>query len=345
MEKRVEFPRGKQKEFLRSSRLEINLPWSSMAKKLRIKAGTLRVAYNYEYCRLPDKVFKDICKLRRRDQKRILKEFKAKVVEYDPRAIIGRKAWGETRVKLSDVKIKFCGEPEKFENEKIIVSSVDNKKKLKFPKKLTPELAEEIGIHLGDGFFSNKKYEYRLKGNKDEKKYYDNFVKPLYKKLFNLDVNIKEYETTYGFELYSKGLWNFKSEILSLKSGPKNNIKVPQIVKVNDVRILSSFVRGLFDTDGSVSFISQYGFSRYYPRITIGLKSKELIIGAAEILTMLGLSPRVSRDGENIWVISLNGYERLAKYSKLVGWSNPKHSEKVKKWKEQYPKLGKEVII
>ena len=39
----------------------------------------------------------------------------------------------------------------------------------------------------------------------------------------------------------------------------------------------------------------------------------------------------------------MNGYERLEKYSKLIGWSNPKNWDKIIKWKKQYPELGKEV--
>ncbi len=262
---------------------------------------------------------------------------------YNP-SIIGRKCQGESRTKLSDVNITFKSQIPKLDTSSIVLNKWDKDKGLTFPEKLTPELAEEIGISVGDGFLSDKKYEYRLKGDKREKEYYNSFIKPLYKALFTISINVKEYETTYGFELYSKGFWLFKNKTLGIQAGRKDNIKIPEIIKVNDQKILTSFLRGLFDTDGSISFINKYELGNYYPLISLSLKSKDAVVETAEILEMLGLEPKVSKIGE-YWDVYLNGYKRLALYSKLIGWSNPKNINKVIKWKAQFPKLGREVMV
>jgi hypothetical protein len=344
MEKRVIFPEGKQKEFILDSRKKLNLKWSVFEENLDIKRQALEKSYRYEYCSFPKNLFTKICQLRGLSEEDVLKRYNALIK--DAMLVFGRKVLGENRTKLPDVNIDFEAPVPVFDTSNIKFNKYDKEKRLKFPKRLTPELAEEIGMNIGDGFLSDKKKEYRLKGNKNEKGYYDYFVKPLYKKLFNLDLNIKEYETTYGFELYSKAFWLFKNEILGIPAGRKNNINLPEIIKVNDKRILVSFIRGLFDTDGSISFTQSYGdYVNYYPTISLTLKSKNLMFGVYDILAMLGLKPRIYPATFDCWRIDLNGYNRLAKYSNLIGWSNPVKRDKVLKWKNKYPELGKEVMV
>ena len=57
----------------------------------------------------------------------------------------------------------------------------------------------------------------------------------------------------------------------------------------------------------------------------------------------LEINPKISNP-EPYWQAYLNGYKRLATYSKIIGWSNPKNINKVIKWKRKYLKLGKEVM-
>jgi len=340
MKKRVVFPKGKQKEFLIKSRGTLKITWSEFADKLNIKCKNLEKNYRYEYSNLPYNIYKKICELCNLSEKELEKYYGLEKKMLG--SIITKKVYGKSRAKLPKLNIKFKSRIPYFDTKNIKFSCFDKIKKIKLPERLTPELAEEIGMHLGDGFLSSKKFEYRLKGNKNEKGYYDNSIKRLYKNLYNLDLDMKEYESTYGFELCSQAIWNFKNKILKIPSGRKDNIKIPELIKVEDTEILTSFLRGMFDTDGCVSFIKKYTkFGNYYPVISISLKSKELIFDIAEILEMLGLKPKISF--WEYWTISLNGYERLEKYSKLIGWSNPKNIDKVIKWKKQYPKLGKEV--
>lgn len=349
VEKRLVFPKGKQREFLEISKKELNINWLKFAEKLGINRGTLEKSYRYEICKtLPYKVFVKIIKLRNLKENEVLNNYKIKIIASDPSLVAGGNgfAFGDKIVKLPCIALKFKKPAPYFDISKIKLNRYDKSKGLKFPEKLTPELAEEIGMHVGDGFLSKRRNEYRLKGNKnDEKEYYDSFIKSLYKRLYNLDVNIKEYETTYGFEIASEGFWIFKNKILGLPAGRKNDMNLPEIIKVNDKKILTSFIRGLFDTDGCVSFIRKYKkLGNYYPTICISLKSKKLIKGLAEMLQMLGLEPKWYKDRDS-WKIFLYGYERLAVYSKMIGWSNPKHVNKVIKWKKNYPSLSKDVMV
>lgn len=344
MKKKVVFPRGKQKEFLINSKVKLNISWLEFAEKLNMNRGTLEKSYRYEWSSLPYNTFIGICNLINKPIEFVIKEYKLEIVLSSSVKIIGRKVMGESRTKLPESNIKFENNSMYIDLSFIKGSRFDKLKNMNFPDKLTSKLAEEIGISLGDGFISNKKYEYRLKGGKDEKEYYDKFIKLLYKGLFNIEVNIKEYETTYGFELYSKAFWDFKTKCLKIPAGRKDNIKIPTIIKINDQDILVSFIRGIFDTDGSIYFSNKYSLGNYYPIISINLKSDSLIFEVADILDMLGFEPKLARS-KGYLGIYLNGYRRFEKYSKLVGWNNPKNINKIIKWKERYPDLSKNIMV
>jgi intein/homing endonuclease len=340
MKKRVVFPVGKQKEFVKYFKEKINLPWAEISKKLSVNENTISKAYCFETCNIPLGVFEKIVLLCEEKPKAVLKKYQAKII--DEVTVIGRKVMGEQKKKLEEVNILFKNSNLELDNSKVSFSIIDRNKRIMIPSKMTPELAEEIGIHYGDGFLSSKRFTYRLKGNlKDEMPYYQNYIAPLFKKLYNADINLKQYRTTYGFELYSQAVCEFKVKVLGIKPGNKQYIEFPECLKVNNIEILTAFLRGLFDTDGCLYFKTNYGYKKYYPTITIELFSKKIIIAVSGILSMLGFKPGIYFRG-NMGTIRLNGIGSLKRYEKLIGWSSPKNLNKVKEWKIQYPELNKE---
>lgn len=131
----------------------------------------------------------------------------------------------------------------------------------------------------------------------------------------------------------------FKTNILEIKPGKKDSICIPKIFKVNDIGILCALVRGYFDADGSLYFKSQNKNEQYYPRISAASISKELIEDFIQILGMLGFNVKTYKD-KDCYSIVLNGYSNFERYNKLIGWSNPKHLKKIKRWSERNPKIA-----
>ena len=135
--------------------------------------------------------------------------------------------------------------------------------------KKSKELAEFIGIMLGDGNIWEKEggyYYISVAGDSEkDKDYLENYVNPLFKKLFGKKMNIKVSKKSKSMHLYigDKNIV-FTLKHFGLKSGnkKKNNVSIPLWI-FRDKEYLKACLRGLIDTDGSVCPIT----GRNYPYI------------------------------------------------------------------------------
>ncbi len=220
-------------------------------------------------------------------------------------------------------------------------TALDFKKSdIKLPTELTLNLAEEIGIHIGDGHLSAKRYRYKLFGNQDESEYYEDFMVALYQRLYNIRVRLEKRErdgNIIGFEFSSKPIWTFKTKIIGLVAGRKDNITIPNLILSNS-NVWRAFLRGLFDTDGNLYFQSRYGYKNYYPVISLSSKSLELCKTACELLVKLGFKANYYT-ARNEAGIQLYGYENLLKYANEIGWHNTKQLNRFLEWKKRFPNL------
>lgn len=340
---RASFPTGQQRRFLIDIKNKSGMKWKEISQRVEVKKDSLRKDYLFEKCDMPYKVFSKMAKIISGDEKELIKKYNIKIKEESN--AIGKKIFGLKRKQMSQAVIVFPKKPLQLDISKIKYSVADREKEIKFPNKITPLLAEEIGIHLGDGFLSSTRYDYRLKGNPyDEKEYYDQHIKNLFKELYNLDVKVKMFNRCYGFEITSKALWEFKSKVLKIKTGDKEKIFLPPCLKTNDIEILTAFLRGLFDTDGCLSFQTRYGYEKYYPYISLHLFSKNLIEEVGEILQMLGFEPKVYLY-ERFGRINLYGINSFKRYEKLIGWSSKKNLNRVLEWKNKYPGLDTDMAV
>jgi len=143
---------------------------------------------------------------------------------------------------------------------------------INIPNKITSELAEETGWHIGDGsmnYYENHgkvKGIYQLRGHiKDYKQHYLIRIAPIFKKLYDIKLNLREMPSTrvFGFQIWNNKLVKFKQK-LGLPIGKKFNISIPQIFfKEKELKL--SVLRGIFDTDGSINLEKKN--NKLYPRI------------------------------------------------------------------------------
>jgi hypothetical protein len=228
-------------------------------------------------------------------------------------------------------------------NKKVVFSYKDKEFKIKVPKKMTKQLSYFIGFHIGDGsmgFYGRGDYAFQYGGNyKNEILYYDKFIAPLVKKLFNKTVKPKYLPCNmYGFKFKSKAIYTFMLNSIKLPTGPKDTIIIPKIILDNKKQIKIACLRGIFDTDFGICF---KGKNKSYPEISCWLKSTPLINDIKTILDELGFSYKsrkydFKRHGKKFPCnqIVIRGRDQFDKWFKLIGSHSLKNTSKYQIFKK-----------
>jgi len=216
--------------------------------------------------------------------------------------------------------------------------------KVVLPKGNTEELAEETGIHVGDGSmnFYPKRGIVSIAGHPTEDKgYYEDYIVPLYMKLYGIKPNLRHWSGAYGFQVCSDVLVKFKKG-LGLPTGPKKNIEAPRWIMSGTTSIQAAFLRGMFDTDGTFYIEKKKGAG--YPRIQIRTTSAALAQDIKELMINLGLRPSLWMEKpknsrwSNHYAIAIRGSEQIRMWMRIVGTSNPKNKGKYVIWKKSINK-------
>lgn len=170
--------------------------------------------------------------------------------------VIIRQKFGSTQ-NLLDLFFKSTRFPENIQP-----SWQDTKRRVKIPKEMTKELAEETGIHIGDGnlyILTDKKgfksYRYGISGNLiDEYIYHAEHISRLMKKIYNLFPYLLKREKKNCIEstYKSKAIVQFKSKILGLPIGPKKDIEIPKEI-IKDDEFQKKCIIGIIDTDFNIT--------------------------------------------------------------------------------------------
>jgi len=218
----------------------------------------------------------------------------------------------------------------------------------KFPNEITPELAEEVGWHIGDGsmnYYNNQgklKGIYQLRGHiEDDKEHYLQRIKPIFKSLYGIDISLREMPSTrvFGFQIWSNELVKFK-ESLGLKKGPKLDLIIPEIF-LKDNELKTAVIRGIFDTDGCVYLEKR--IHKLYPRLEISTICLRLAEQLRDLFLELGLRATMHKETNNrqdnrkqLYRIIIRGDEMLHKFIGLIKPANPKHIAKYERYRKSF---------
>jgi len=185
-------------------------------------------------------------------------------------------------------------------------------KKRKFSRPIYSEgLAEFIGIMCGDGHISKTQVVINL-GSKELK--YAEYIKSLFKKVFGEE--LKSCNTKEGYLNLYIGyveLISFLKKMGLVSNKVKNQLGVPRWI-FNNPDFMKGFIRGFFDTDGSVYKL------RWGNQISFCNHSLRLLKDTRNILQQLGFLPsRIS-----IYNMYLTRRQNLVKFYNEIGSNNPK---------------------
>ncbi len=195
---------------------------------------------------------------------------------------------------------------------------------IKIPKKMSSQLAEFIGILLGDGHLTPTQVCVTL-GTKEKE--YAEYVVSLMADLFNVKPKIAltkgQCSVVY---LGSVRLvrWLFKNYNL-VYNKVKLQVDVPSqcFLKPNYMR---QTLRGLFDTDGSV-YRLKHGI-----QMSLTNKSQRLLGSSRKMLDSLNFHPSVISSNK----IYLTRIDDIDRYRKEIGFSNPRHLKRMKLFQKEY---------
>ena len=225
--------------------------------------------------------------------------------------------------------------------------------KIIIPKYLSPNLAYETGLHIGDGHLTIIKrkdnnarmFQIVFSGNfKEERGFYFNTISPLIFKLYNKIPHMREdSKNSIRLYFYSQSIATFKNRVLGLPTGKKiGKIRIPKLIKDSSLEMRKNCLRGIIDTDFSLSFKK----NGKYPTISANfpLECKRLVNDIEEVLIELNIKPCISISNRKDdrydpikyykdYKVDINGKDNLEKYVNTVGFKNPVHITKLLLWR------------
>ncbi len=199
------------------------------------------------------------------------------------------------------------------------------------------KLAELYGIIVGDGYLHKNNYSIIVVCSSEESYYLKNRVMPLFEKLFNKTPYFapRKDRNAYYIQINSKSIIEFFTKTFSMSRGEKSGYRISKKILKNK-KLMSHFLRGLFDTDGCIKFSKQTRKFNYYPRIQFYFKNGPLSGDLESILSKLGFKYSSYEDHRfgGLRVIQISGSENLKKWVKVVGSANLVHITKILQWKK-----------
>jgi len=201
----------------------------------------------------------------------------------------------------------------------------------------TITLAEFVGVLLGDGSLClkkiNSKCHNRLKitldSNKDKE--YTKYVSNLIEILFEVKPHIKKRnnENTIDIFIFNKKIINFLIKDVGLKLSPKwKRALIPEQFLKDRLDVM--VIRGYFDTDGALVTTNNNGI--IYPRLEMKVCPSPMQIQFIEILKKYNFKFGAYNIGRGKVRIQLNGKKQLKRWIDLVGFSNQKNINKIKRF-------------
>jgi len=220
-------------------------------------------------------------------------------------------------------------------------------------QKYNEKIAEIVGLSFGDGSLTKRKnsLRYQLRGHIiDDRDHYLDYIIPLFNStisqpIVGRDVGIiisRKKNQSYGIAIESKEIGKFLNN-RGVHIGRKEELPIPEWIK-NDKRFLTKFLRGYFDTDGSIFCQKNYSMKKPTKHKVIRIKmatiSKKLSDDLMLSLDLLGIKSyyrvqyKNKKNEKTAHHVEICGRINVEKWFEIIGSKNPKHITKFQVWKE-----------
>ena len=209
------------------------------------------------------------------------------------------------------------------------------------PNRITPELAEFIGIMLGDGNVNSKTYQITISCGEIDGTYIKDYIPNMVINLFSKRVSFRKINIGgIDCRFCSKKVAEYLTKEMGITS-PKIDCSIP-LFFFKDNGLLRACVRGLIDTDGGLHQHHVHSAQLHFTN-----KSRSLIESLRGALKQLEFKPSkicLNNRKKKTYLIYLFDND-VRKYFQEVGSSNPKNKIKFRQWVEEgIVPLNKEII-
>jgi len=280
IDKRVVINKELIKSILTNIKEDKKISWAILAKKVGVCSQTISYDWPRKGNTIPLYIFNKIIKMANLNIQKL--SDKIKIID---------SFWGQGKGKEKEVKLPDIG---------------------------SEEFAEFYGVLLGDGCVNSNMKGFSISGDKIlDKEYYINYLSRLILKLFGSKPSIIYDKKTRGMKIlfYSKKVCKFLLESgfpIGLKCN--GDTSFPSFILKNKEN-LSSCIRGLMDTDGSLS-------AHPHSKIMIHLSITQKALRKS---TINGLKELEISGGEFDKGIMIYGRNKIIDFYKKAGFSNKKN--------------------
>lgn len=332
---RVEFPKGKQKEWLLKIISNNEATENELAKICKVSTRTIRDWKREKY------------KISGKTLYQLSKKYNTKIPSYTKN--IPDYWYSQKGAKLGALRrMELYGPPGTPEGRKKGGRNSQRNRKLHpelypyciaekdfiMPEK-SKELAEIIGIILGDGGVTD--YQLKVTLNKETEPEYIEFVLALFEKIFRTKCRKYYFHGTSKdkvCDITINGINLIKILIkLGIKKGnkTKHQVGVPKWITENS-KYSEACLRGLIDTDGGIYFHHHKtnGFLCFNLGLCFTSHSTPLLNFVCQLLLKLGFHPK--RGSKHIYLYQ---YNEIIKYFDIIGTNNSHNLKRLKQFVKQ----------
>ena len=189
---------------------------------------------------------------------------------------------------------------------------------------LDDDMAEFCGVLMGDGnlWTNDRKYEITITGNPKDKGHLD-FIADYVIRAVKPRVYYRIRGRGLRLTIYSKVFFLFLTNFVGFGFGSRKSCgAIPlRIAEFRSFRL--RFIRGIFDTDGSV-FTSDKRGVMDYPTIELTNENQDLLLSIRKILDAEGFKTTFRKSNSNTFKIAIHGNKMIWLWSNVVGSSHPR---------------------
>lgn len=207
------------------------------------------------------------------------------------------------------------------------------------------EEAELIGMHVGDGtlYKTSRGLVWELRGNPaNERGYYDGRVTYVLEAVFKTSFKPK-YRSggTYGIQTSLRQVAEFFLRRGFGVGAKAHSVRVPPLILHGTSGAKIAFLRGLFDTDGSV-YVERSGRGQEYvnPRVNFGSASRGLLEDVKGMLKEFGFNSHIPNDRGGNYRVIMGGWSTIEKFFGIIKPANPRNIDRYERFVRLKKTLG-----